>query len=193
MTAVQSAPAITGYVPGTWTIDTTHSEIGFSVRHLMVSKVKGVFRDFSGTFVTAENPFDSSVEATVVLSSVDTGNADRDAHLRSADFFDTDQHTLLTYTSTGIRYDDEEGFVVDGELTLRGVTKQVPLRLEIHGFQQGTPFGDTRTGFTATGEIDRRDFGVSFNMALEGGGIGLGNKVQITLEIEAVLQAEPQA
>jgi polyisoprenoid-binding protein YceI len=193
MTAVQSAPAITGYVPGTWTIDTTHSEIGFSVRHLMVSKVKGVFRDFSGTFVTAENPFDSSVEATVVLSSVDTGNADRDAHLRSADFFDTDQHTLLTYTSTGIRYDDEEGFVVDGELTLRGVTKQVPLRLEIHGFQQGTPFGDTRTGFTATGEIDRRDFGVSFNMALEGGGVGLGNKVQITLEIEAVLQAEPQA
>ena len=193
MTAVQSAPAITGYVPGTWTIDTTHSEVGFSVRHLMVSKVKGVFRDFSGTFVTAENPFDSSVEATVVLSSVDTGNADRDAHLRSADFFDTDQHTLLTYTSTGIRYDDEEGFVVDGELTLRGVTKQVPLRLEIHGFQQGTPFGDTRTGFTATGEIDRRDFGVSFNMALEGGGVGLGNKVQITLEIEAVLQAEPQA
>jgi polyisoprenoid-binding protein YceI len=193
MTAVQSAPAITGYVPGTWTIDTTHSEIGFSVRHLMVSKVKGAFRDFSGTFVTAENPFDSSVEATVVLSSVDTGNADRDAHLRSADFFDTDQHTLLTYTSTGIRYDDEEGFVVDGELTLRGVTKQVPLRLEIHGFQQGTPFGDTRTGFTATGEIDRRDFGVSFNMALEGGGVGLGNKVQITLEIEAVLQAEPQA
>jgi polyisoprenoid-binding protein YceI len=193
MTAVQSAPAITGYVPGTWTIDTTHSEIGFSVRHLMVSKVKGVFRDFSGTFVTAENPFDSSVEATVVLSSVDTGNADRDAHLRSADFFDTDQHTLLTYTSTGIRYDDEEGFVVDGELTLRGVTKQVPLRLEIHGFQQGTPFGDTRTGFTATGEIDRRDFGVSFNMALEGGGVGLGNKVQVTLEIEAVLQADVPA
>jgi polyisoprenoid-binding protein YceI len=193
MTAVQSAPAITGYIPGTWAIDTAHSEIGFSVRHLMVSKVKGVFRDFSGIFVTAENPFDSSVEATVVLSSVDTGNADRDAHLRSADFFDTDQHTLLTYRSTGIRYDDEEGFVVDGELTLRGVTKQVPLQLEIHGFQQATPFGDTRTGFTATGEIDRRDFGVSFNMALEGGGVGLGNKVQITLEIEAVLQPAEQA
>ena len=191
MTAVQSAPAITGYIPGTWAIDTAHSEIGFSVRHLMVSKVKGAFRDFSGTFVTAENPFDSSVEASVVLSSVDTGNADRDTHLRSADFFDTEQHTLLTYRSTGIRYDDEEGFVVDGELTLRGVTKQVPLQLEIHGFQQATPFGDTRTGFTATGEIDRRDFGVSFNMALEGGGVGLGNKVQITLEIEAVLQPAP--
>jgi len=193
MTATQTAPTITGYIPGTWTIDTTHSEVGFSVRHLMVSKVKGKFTDFSGTFVTGENPFDSSVEATVNLSSVDTGNADRDAHLRSADFFDVDQHTLLTYRSTGIRYDDEEGFVVDGELTLRGVTKQVPLQLEIHGFQQATPFGDTRTGFTATGEIDRRDFGVSFNMALEGGGVGLGNKVQVTLEIEAVLQTEPAA
>jgi polyisoprenoid-binding protein YceI len=193
MTAVQSAPAITGYIPGTWTIDTTHSEIGFSVRHLMVSKVKGAFREFSGTFVTAENPFDSSVEATVDLSSVDTGNADRDAHLRSADFFDTDNHTQLTYRSTGIRYDDEEGFVIDGELTLRGVTKHVPLQLEIHGFQQATPFGDTRTGFTATGEIDRRDFGVSFNMALEGGGVGLGNKVQVTLEVEAVLQPGPES
>ena len=185
--------ATTGLVTGTWTIDASHSEVGFSVRHLMVSKVKGAFRDFSGTFVTAENPFDSSVEATVDLSSVDTGNADRDAHLRSADFFDTDTHTQLTYLSTGIRYDDEEGFVIDGELTLRGVTKHVPLQLEIHGFQQATPFGDTRTGFTATGEIDRRDFGVSFNMALEGGGVGLGNKVQITLEIEAVLQTDGAA
>jgi len=188
MTTVQT-PTVTGYIPGTWTIDTTHSEVGFSVRHLMVSKVKGKFTDFSGTFVTGENPLDSSVEATVVLSSVDTGNADRDAHLRSADFFDVDQHTLLTYRSTGIRFDGDD-FVVDGELTLRGVTREVPLKLEIHGFQPTTPFGDTRTGFTATAEIDRRDFGVSFNMALEGGGVGLGNKVQITLEIEAVLQAD---
>ena len=186
MTAVQSAPAVTGYIPGTWDIDVAHSEIGFSVRHLMVSKVKGAFREFSGTFVTAENPLDSSVEATVLLSSIDTGNADRDAHLRSADFFDVENHTTLEYRSTGIRYDDEEGFVVDGDLTLRGVTKHVPLQLEIHGFQQSTPFGDSRTGFTATGEIDRRDFGVSFNSTLEGGGVALGNKVQITLEIEAV-------
>jgi polyisoprenoid-binding protein YceI len=193
MTATQIAPPVTDYIPGTWDIDVAHSEIGFSVRHLMVSKVRGRFAEFSGSFVTAENPLESSVEATVVLSSVDTGNADRDAHLRSADFFDVEEHTLLTYKSTGIRYDDEEGFVVDGELTLRGVTKQVPLNLEIHGFQQTTPFGDTRTGFTATGEIDRRDFGVSFNMALEGGGVGLGNKVQITLEIEAILRQPADA
>lgn len=187
MTAVQTAPPVNGYLPGTWTIDPTHSEVGFSVRHLMVSKVKGKFTEFSGTFVTGDDPLDSSVEATVVLSSVDTGNADRDAHLRSADFFETDQHTLLTYRSTGIRFDGAD-FLVDGELSLRGVTREVPLKLEIHGFQPETPFGDSRTGFTATAEIDRRDFGVSFNLALEGGGVGLGNKIQITLEIEAILQ-----
>jgi polyisoprenoid-binding protein YceI len=189
MTAVQTPPTVSGYIPGTWTIDPTHSEVGFSVRHLMVSKVKGKFTEFSGTFVTGEDPLDSSVEATVVLSSVDTGNADRDAHLRSADFFDVDQHTLLTYRSTGVHFDGDD-FVVDGELTLRGVTRAVPLKLEIHGFQPSTPFGDTRAGFTATAEIDRRDFGVSFNMALEGGGVGLGYKVQVTLEVEAILQAD---
>jgi polyisoprenoid-binding protein YceI len=193
MTAVQTAPPVTGYIAGTWDIDVAHSEIGFAVRHLMVSKVKGRFGEFSGTIVTGENPLDSSVEATVLLSSVDTGNADRDAHLRSADFFDVDQHTELNYRSTGVVYDDEVGFIVDGELTLRGVTKHVPLNLEIHGFQPTTPFGDSRTGFTATGEIDRRDFGVSFNTALEGGGVGLGNKVQITLEIEAVLRQPADA
>jgi polyisoprenoid-binding protein YceI len=188
MTAIQTAPPVTDYIPGTWDIDVAHSEVGFSVRHLMVSKVRGRFGEFSGTFVTAENPLESSVEATVVLSSIDTGNVDRDEHLRSADFFDVANHTTLEYRSTGIRYDDEEGFVVDGELTLRGVTKHVPLNLEIHGFQQTTPFGDSRTGFTATGEIDRRDFGVSFNSTLEGGGVALGNKIQITLEIEAILR-----
>ena len=93
MTAIHPAPPVTGYLPGTWTIDPTHSEVGFSVRHLMVSKVKGRFNEFSGTFVTGDDPLDSSVEATVVLSSVDTGNADRDAHLRSSDFFDVDQHS----------------------------------------------------------------------------------------------------
>jgi len=187
MTAVQISPTVAGYLPGTWAIDQAHSEVGFSVRHLMVSKVKGRFTEFSGTFVTGEDPLDSSVEATVVLSSIDTANADRDAHLRSADFFDVDHHTELTYRSSGIRIVDD-AFVVDGELSLRGVTREVPLHLEIHGFQPSTPFGDTRAGFTATGEIDRREFGISFNSALEGGGVALGNKIQITLEIEAILQ-----
>jgi polyisoprenoid-binding protein YceI len=187
MTAVQSAPTVTGYLPGTWAIDVAHSEVGFSVRHLMVSKVKGRFREFSGTIVTGDDPLDSRVEATVVLDSIDTGNADRDAHLRSADFFDTDEHTLLTYASTGVRFDGDD-FWIDGELTLRGVTRPVPLQLEIHGFQPTTPFGDTRAGFSGRAEIDRRDFGVTFNVPLEGGGVGLGNKVEITLEVEAILQ-----
>ena len=187
MTALDTAVAIPGFRSGTWVIDPSHSEVGFSVRHLMVSKVRGRFGRFEGTFVTADNPLDSSVEATVELASVDTGNADRDAHLRSADFFDVDQHKTLEYRSSGIR-PDGDGYIVDGELSLRGVTKQVALHLEVNGFQANTPFGDSRVGFSATAEIDRRDFGIEFNMVLEGGGVGLGNKVQISLEIEAVLQ-----
>ncbi len=187
MTAVQTAPAVAGYIPGTWSIDQSHSEVGFSIRHLMVSKVKGRFSEFSATFVTGENPLESSVEASIVLSSIDTGNADRDAHVRSADFFDVEQHTLMTYRSTGVRADGD-AFVVDGELSLRDVTRPVALQLEINGFQGATPFGDTRAGFTATTEIDRADFGIAFNAPLEGGGVVLGNKIQITLEIEAVLQ-----
>jgi polyisoprenoid-binding protein YceI len=155
----------------------------------MLSKVRGRFNEFSGTFVTAENPLDSTVEATIDLSSIDTGNADRDAHVRSSDFFDVDAHTTMTYKSTGVRVDDD-GLVLDGDLSLRGITKAVPLRLEINGFSPTTPFGDSRAGFTATGEIDRTDFGVSFNMPLEGGGVGLGNKVRITLDVEAVLRTD---
>ena len=178
---------------GTWTIDPAHSSVEFRIKHMMISTVRGRFSEFEGTIQAAPDYHDSKVRGTIKAASIDTNESNRDAHLRSADFFDTEQHNALSYKSTGVRYDDEEGFVIDGELTLRGVTKEVPLQLEIHGFQQSTPFGDTRTGFTATGEIDRRDFGVSFNMALEGGGVGLGNKVQITLEIEAVFQAEPEA
>ena len=177
--------SIPGYVTGTWDLDPSHSEIGFSVRHLMVSKVRGRFGDFSGSFVTAERPEDSHVEAVVDLSSIDTNSADRDAHLRSADFFDVEQHPTMSYRSTGIRADGHH-WIVDGELSLHGVTLPVPLQLELHGFLPDSPFGDTRVGFTATGEINRDDFGINFNTVLEGGGLGLGNKVQVTLEIEAV-------
>ena len=177
---------IPGYVAGTWTIDPTHSEVAFTVRHLMVSKVRGRFTGFEGQVVTAADPFASTVEATVDLSSIDTANADRDAHLRSADFFEVDSHPTMTYQSTGVRYDGDD-LVVDGELTLHGVTRSVPLTLEVNGFQPNTPFGDTRVGFSATGELNRNDFGISFNMPLEGGGIGLGEKVRLHIEVEAVL------
>ncbi len=187
MSTVEATTDIPGYTAGTWTIDPTHSEIGFSVRHLMVSKVKGRFGTFSGTFVTGANPLDSSVEATADLSSIDTANADRDAHIRSADFFDVEQHPELHYKSTGIRQDGHD-FIVDGDLTIRDITKPVSLHLEVNGFQATTPFGDSRVGFTATTEINRDDFGVTFNAPLEGGGVMLGQKIQITLEVEAILQ-----
>ena len=178
---------IPSYLAGTWVIDPDHSEIGFAVRHLMVSKVRGRFTKFHGQLVTGADPLHSSVQATVALSSIDTGNADRDAHVQSPDFFDVEQYPELSYRSTGIRQ-HRDGFVVDGELSLHGVTKSVPLTLEVNGFQAGTPFGDTRVGFSATTEINRDDFGITFNAALEGGGVLLASKIQVTLEIEAILQ-----
>lgn len=182
---------VPGYIAGTWTLDPVHSEVGFTVRHLMVSKVRGRFTDFSGTFVTAEDPLASTLEASVDLSSIDTGNPDRDAHIRSADFFDVEHHPTLTYRSTEIRAQGD-GFVVDGELSLHGVTKSVPLQLEVNGFQAATPFGDTRAGFSATASIDRRDFGIVYNATLEGGGVALSNTININLEVEAILQPATQ-
>ena len=178
---------IPGYVTGTWTIDPLHSEVGFSVRHMMVSKVRGKFTKFSGELVTGENPLASSVAAEIDLASIDTGAEQRDGHLRSPDFFDTENHPVMSYRSTGIRAKGD-GYVVDGELTLKGVTKNVPLTLELNGFGPD-PYGGTRAGFTASGEINRQDFGVTWNAAMEHGGVVVSDKVNILLEIEAVLQA----
>lgn len=180
------AETIPGFVAGTWAIDAAHSEVGFSVRHMMVSKVRGKFTKFSGELTTTPDVLGSSVQAEIDLASIDTGNEMRDNHLRSVDFFDAENHPLMTYRSTGLRADGDE-YVLDGELTLRGVTKSVPLTLEVNGFG-GDMHGGTRTGFTATGEINRQDFGVSWNAALETGGVVLSDKIAIHLEIEAVLQ-----
>jgi len=182
-----STATIPGYVVGTWDIDPVHSEVGFSIRHMMVSKVRGKFATFSGEIVTAENPFDSTATATIELGSIDTGNTDRDNHVRSADFFDVDAHKTMTYRSTGIRPDGDD-FIVDGELTLKGVTKPVSLEVELGGFGPDA-YGGTRAGFSAKGEILRSDFGVDFNAVLEAGGVILGDKVTIHLEVEAVLRA----
>ena len=181
--------ALPGYRPGRWVVDPTHSEIGFSVRHLMVSKVRGRFARFTGEIVTAPDPLDSYVEATVELDSIDTNSDDRDADLRSPDFLDTTTYPILTYRSTGIR-ERREGLVLDGELSLHGATRVVPLAVEVHGFLAESPFGDSRVGFSAHGEISRKDFGISFDIPLEGGGVGIGDRVQIALEIEAVLQPD---
>ena len=177
---------IPGYVAGTWSIDPVHSEVGFAARHMMVSKVRGRFRTFSGQLVTGENPLDSSVTAEIDMSSIDTGNEQRDGHIRSADFFEVENHPTMTYRSTGVRRNGD-GFILDGELTIKGVTRQVPLSLELNGFGPD-PYGGTRAGFSATGEINRSDFGVSFNAVMETGGAVVSDKITLHLEIEAVLQ-----
>jgi len=187
MTAPTTVHVTTGYTPGRWVIDAAHSEVGFTVRHLMLAKVRGRFNGVEGEVVLAEHPLDSSVSATIDLASISTGDEGRDAHLRSTDFFDVDTHPTMTYRSTSIREDGDD-LVLDGELTLHGVTKSVPLSLEVNGFNPETPFGDSRVGFSATGEIERSDFGIGFNMPLPGGGLALGDKVKLTLEIEAIRQ-----
>jgi polyisoprenoid-binding protein YceI len=177
---------IPGYVVGTWDIDPLHTEIGFSVRHLMVSKVRGRFLRFEGSFVTAPDPLDSSATATVDMTSIDTNNPTRDDDLRSSNFFEVDQYPQMTYQSTGVRMDGED-FVLDGDLTAHGVTRQVPLRVEVNGFG-GDPYGNQRSGYTATGTINRSDFGLTFNVPLDGGGVMIGDRIDITIEVEGILR-----
>jgi polyisoprenoid-binding protein YceI len=178
---------IPGYLTGTWDIDPVHSDVSFTVRHMMVSKVRGHFATFSGEIVTGSDPADSSVSVSIDASSIQTNNDQRDAHIRSADFFEVEKHPTWTYRSTGVRVDDGD-LVVDGELTIKGVTRSVPLTVEVGGFGPDA-FGGTRAGFSATTTINRSDFGVDIQMPLDGGGVVVGEKVQIHLEIEAVLRA----
>jgi polyisoprenoid-binding protein YceI len=184
-----TAVEIPGYVAGTWKIDPVHSDVAFTVRHLMVSKVRGHFTRFEGELVLAPDPLDSTVTATIDLSSIETNNPTRDDDLRSANYLEIETHPTMTYRSTGIRH-SEDGFDVDGELTLHGVTRQVPLALDVNGFTRD-PYGGTRAGFSATAEINRQDFGVITTIPMNGGGVVVGDKIQIFIEIEAVL-AVPQ-
>ena len=177
---------VPGLITGTWTIDPSHSVVGFSVRHLMVSKVRGTFTEFEGALEIGENVLDSSVHATVAMASIDTRDRQRDTHLRSIDFFEVDKHQTMTYRSTGLRQAGDD-FVVDGELTLKGVTRPVSLALEFNGVSPD-PWGGTRAGFSAHTEIDRHDFGIDFNIPLNGGGVVVGDKIKVELEVEAVLQ-----
>ncbi|GAA2345991.1 YceI family protein [Saccharopolyspora halophila] len=171
MTATEQ---ISGYTVGTWDIDAVHSDIIFSLRHMGVGKSKGRFGNFEGEIVTAADPLESSVTAKIDITSIDTSNADRDAHVRSADFFDAEQYPTATFRSTGIRQDGED-FLIDGELTIKGVTKPVTLQTELGGFN-----GEGLVGLSATTTINRTDFGIG-----PAGGAMLGEKVTLTLDIEA--------
>lgn len=174
------------YIAGTWKLDPSHSEVSFTVKHLMISKVRGVFETFDVTIVTAENPHDSTIEATIDVASVNTGNEGRDNHLRTSDFFLVEEHPTMSFVSTS--FDGEpDDFSVTGDLTLRGVTKSVVLKGEFGGIITDG-YGNTRAGATATAKINRHDFGVNWNAALEAGGMTLGDDVTITLDLQVILQ-----
>ena len=157
---------IPGFVAGTWAIDPVHSEVSFVVRHMMVSKVRGRFDKFEGTIVTTEDPLASSVTASVDLSSINTGQEQRDAHIRSADFFEVEKYPEMTFVSTAVKT-AEEGFILEGDLTLKGITRAVAFNLELNGIGPDA-YGGTRAGFSATTEINRSDFGVDFNGPVPG-------------------------
>ena len=181
------ATEIPGYVAGTWNIDPAHSDVSLTVRHMMVSKVRGQFERFSGQIVTGDDPLASTVVAVVDATSFKTNNVDRDNHIRSADFLEVDKYPTLEFRSTGLWPAAAEEYALDGELTIHGVTRPVTLLLELNGFTKD-PYGGYRAGFSATTVISRSDFGVSINLPMEGGGVVVGDKVQVSLELEAVLE-----
>ena len=178
----------TAVTTGTWAIDASHTEIGFTVRHL-VSKVRGKFETFEGTITSADDVTASTVNVSVDLASVNTGSADRDAHLRSGDFFNAEENPKMTFVSTGIVEKSEGEFVVTGDLTIKGTTKSVDLATEFLG-EGGDPWGGTRVGLEASTTISRKDFGIDFNIPVEGADkLMIGDKITINIVAEAVLQA----
>jgi polyisoprenoid-binding protein YceI len=183
---MSSVTDIPGFTAGTWVIDPVHSEIAFSVRHLMVSKVRGRFETFEGEIVTSDDILDTQATVTVDLRSINTGNEDRDNDLRSANYFEVDTYPTMTYRSTSIKAEGDH-FVAEGDLTVKGTSRSVPLEVEFNGIAPD-PWGGTRAGLSATGEINRKDFGLTFDMPMEGGGLVVGDRIKLELEIEAVLQ-----
>jgi polyisoprenoid-binding protein YceI len=177
----------------TWNLDAAHSGINFSVRHMVVSKVRGRFTTFTGTLSFDENDLSrSTVEVIVAASSIDTGTAQRDIHLRSADFFDADRFPELRFRSTRIEKVDTDHCRVVGDLTIRDVTREVTLDAE-YGGRAKDPWGNERVAFAAKTAIDRKDFGLGWNQALEAGGVLVGDRVEIELDVQAVKAAASQA
>lgn len=167
-----------------WTIDAAHSHIGFSVKHLMVTTVRGQFRSYTGEIALDTTDFSKSTfRGEIDVASIDTGVGQRDDHLRTNDFFDAPNHPKISFTSTKIEPKGDGEFVVTGDLTIRGVTKSVPLDVEFHGVSK-SPYGKTVAGFSARGTINRKDFGVNFNAILETGGVAVAEKVKLELDLE---------
>ena len=172
----------------TYAIDKTHSAVTFKVKHMMVSNIRGAFTDFEGSFsFDPDAPEKSSVQVEIQVASVTTANEGRDEHLLGDEFFDVADHPLMRFESTKLVHTDDDEFILHGNLTLHGVTKPVELEVEYIGTVVD-PWGNTRSGFEAEGEINRKDFGIEFSDTLDGGGLVVGDKVKIELEIEGILQ-----
>jgi polyisoprenoid-binding protein YceI len=175
-----------------WEIDSSHSSVHFSVRHLVIAKVRGSFARWSGTAQVPDGEFSKATLAvTIDASSIDTGVADRDAHLKSPDFFDVAQYPELRFVSKRIQSQSRTEIDLVGDLTIKGITREVVLRVEVHG-QTKDPWGNLRAAFSAKTSIDRKDFGLTWNQVLETGGVMVGDRVDIEADIEAVKQVEAQ-
>jgi len=173
-------------ISGKYTLDTAHSNLGFSARHAMVTTVRGQFRDFEGTAVIdAQNPAESSVSVTIKTASIDTGVADRDNHLRSADFFDAEQNPEITFVSTSVDRTDDVTWAITGDLTIKDATRPVTIEFEQTGSARD-PFGNLRIGFEGVASISRKDFGLTYNAALETGGVLISDKVKLAFDISAI-------
>jgi polyisoprenoid-binding protein YceI len=175
-------------VAGTYELDAAHKRVGFVVRHLMVSKVRGNFGEATATITVADDPMQTAVSATIHTASINTGQTDRDNHLRSGDFFEAEKYPTMEFRSTGIKSHDGDEFVLDGELTIKDVTRPVELKVEFDGVGR-SPYGFDVFGFSASTEIDREDWGLTWNVALEQGGVMVSKKVKIEIEGEAIRQA----
>ena len=183
-----SAPALTE-LTGTYTLDPAHTRIGFVARHAMVTKVRGSFNEFAGTAeLDGANPENSRVQLTIEAASIDTRNAQRDEHLRSNDFLAMQEYPKITFASTGVRQAGETTFEVTGDLTIKGVTNEITIPFEFEGSAKD-PFGNQRVGFEGSVTINRRDYGVTWNAALEGGGVLVSDKVTLEFEVSAVKNA----
>ena len=176
-----------GLTPGIWTLDPSHSEVGFTVRHAGISKVRGRFTDVTAEAHVGDSLAHSSLNATVKTASFDSGDANRDAHVRGPEFFDVEKYPEMTFHATGIEGDGED-YTLTGDLTIRGVTKPVELEVEFTGIAVD-PFGATRAGFSAEAEISRKEFGLTWNAVLETGGLLVSDKVRITVDAAMVKQA----
>ena len=173
-------------IAGTWVIDPSHSRLGFETRHAVITKVRGHFADFEGTIVIGEDTSASTVKISAKLDSIDTGSADRDGHLKSADFFDTENTNELVFESTGIKATGDT-FVVTGNLTIKDVTNSIEIAVEATGTAVD-PYGNIRAGFEGTSELSRKDFGLTWNVALETGGFLVSDNIKLQLDISAIKQ-----